>query len=104
MSDIVIKRMEERSMGCSDIDSLCTKVQAAEKPAAIVRLGKPNSAQPRLLKVSFPTQFECSFLTRVDACRKSGKDSTKLSQVDKNMSLAGPSSQTLHLRETGISH
>ena len=74
-NDVIISAMPENKKDQEDVEVLCNRVQAVTKPCAVTRLGKPkaNSDHPRLIKATFPSQFDArTFLARVDEKQKNG--------------------------------
>ena len=74
-NDVIISAMPENSKDQEDVEVLCNRVQAVTEPCAVTRLGKSkaNSDHPRLIKATFPSQFDArAFLARVDEKQKKG--------------------------------
>lgn len=78
-AEVVISGVEERGQDTAFIHELCAQMNFSQKPVSLNRVGQKPKDGHRLMKVSFPSQFDArAFKSRYNQLKNDQPDAYKL--------------------------
>jgi len=66
--EVVLAQLPENKRDSKDVEALCRRLKVSTRPSSTARMGQATSERPRLLKATFPSEFDARlFLAKVEA-------------------------------------
>ena len=78
-SQLILSRISEDANAQQIVNELCDQINFSPKPTGMMRIGRKSPGRQRLLRVSFPSQFDArKFKSSFDAMKKDNADSSNI--------------------------